>query len=82
MLQPRVWWGRRKHRDTGITHPGAGRRFALGALAAHAKAEPIKIGFAKAMTGGLAAIGRSGILATQLWAEGINARGGLLGRPI
>ena len=66
-----------------------GRRTALGALAAGAmvrsaaaEAEPIKIGFAEAMTGSLAAIGKSGIVATQIWAEAINAKGGLLGRQV
>ena len=66
-----------------------GRRTALGTLAAGAlvrsaaaEAEPIKIGFAEAMTGSLAAIGKSGIVATQIWAEEINAKGGLLGRPV
>ena len=66
-----------------------GRRTALGAIAAgtmarsaFAQAEPIKIGFAEAMTGSLAAIGKSGIVATQIWAEEINAKGGLLGRPV
>lgn len=44
--------------------------------------EPIKIGFAEAQTGSLAAIGKSGILAMQIWAEQINAKGGLLGRQV
>lgn len=45
-------------------------------------AEPITIGFAEALTGSLAAVGKSGILAMQIWAENINAKGGLLGRPV
>jgi branched-chain amino acid transport system substrate-binding protein len=45
-------------------------------------AEPITIGFAEALTGPLAVVGKTGLLATQLWAEEINAKGGLLGRPI
>jgi branched-chain amino acid transport system substrate-binding protein len=67
-----------------------GRRSALGLLATGAMAgnpvaadtAPITIGFADAMTGSLAAVGKSGILAMQIWAEEINARGGLLGRPV
>ena len=35
-----------------------------------------------ALTGGLAAVGKSGLLAMQIWAENQNAKGGLLGRPI
>ena len=45
-------------------------------------AEPITIGFADALTGGLAVVGKSGILAAQIWAEEVNAKGGLLGRPV
>jgi branched-chain amino acid transport system substrate-binding protein len=67
-----------------------GRRPALGLLAAGAtarttfaaEAAPITIGFAEALTGSLAAVGKSGILAMQIWAEDINAKGGLLGRPV
>ena len=43
---------------------------------------PIKIGFSMAMTGGLAANGRSALLAQKIWEEDVNARGGLLGRPV
>jgi branched-chain amino acid transport system substrate-binding protein len=45
-------------------------------------AEPITIGFADALTGGLAVVGKSGILAAQIWADEVNAKGGLLGRPV
>jgi branched-chain amino acid transport system substrate-binding protein len=55
---------------------------AQGSVARNAAAQPITIGFAEALTGGLAAVGKSGILAMQIWAEDINARGGLLGRPV
>jgi branched-chain amino acid transport system substrate-binding protein len=66
------------------------RRSALGVLAAGAiarsakaaDAAPVTIGFAEAMTGSLAAVGKSGILAMQIWAEDINAKGGLLGRTV
>src|SRR6201991_5140269 len=44
--------------------------------------EPIKIGFSMAMTGGLAANGKSALLAQKIWEEDINAKGGLLGRPV
>src|SRR5437016_763720 len=47
-----------------------------------AAAEPIKIGFGMALTGGLAANGKPALLAMQIWEEDINAKGGLLGRPV
>jgi branched-chain amino acid transport system substrate-binding protein len=51
------------------------------AWSAHA-ADPIKIGFSMALTGGLAPNGKSALLAMQLWEKDINAKGGLLGRPV
>jgi branched-chain amino acid transport system substrate-binding protein len=67
-----------------------GRRSAVGLLATGVMARaaiateeaPISIGFAEALTGSLAAVGKSGILAMQIWAEQTNAKGGLLGRPV
>ncbi|MBX9844261.1 MAG: amino acid ABC transporter substrate-binding protein [Xanthobacteraceae bacterium] len=45
-------------------------------------AEPIRIGFAMALTGGLAGGGKSAVVAYKMWEEDVNARGGLLGRPV
>jgi len=45
-------------------------------------ADPITIGFGMAQTGGLAAGGKSAILAMEIWRDQINAKGGLLGRPV
>jgi len=45
-------------------------------------AEPITIGFAEALTGNLAVVGKTGLLAEQIWAKDINAKGGLLGRQV
>ena len=45
-------------------------------------AEPIKIGFGMALTGGLAANGKSALLAMKIWEEDTNANGGLLERPV
>src|SRR5580658_10901287 len=67
-----------------------GRRSALslaaaGAIAGNslaAEEPPITIGFAEAMTGSLAAVGKSGILAMNIWRDDVNAKGGLLGRPV
>jgi branched-chain amino acid transport system substrate-binding protein len=53
----------------------------IGAPAAHA-ADPITIGFGMALTGGLAPNGKAALLAMQIWEEEINAKGGLLGRPV
>ena len=45
-------------------------------------AQPITIGFGMALTGGLAAAGKSALLAMQIWRDDVNAKGGLLGRPV
>jgi branched-chain amino acid transport system substrate-binding protein len=45
-------------------------------------AEPIKIGFGMALTGGLASAGKAALLAMQIWEAETNAKGGLLGRPV
>ena len=45
-------------------------------------AGPLKIGFSLALTGGLASGGRQILAAIELWRDDINARGGLLGRPV
>jgi len=47
-----------------------------------ADAPPIKIGFGMALTGPLAGGGKSALVALQMWAEDMNARGGILGRPV
>ncbi|HQT79239.1 MAG TPA: amino acid ABC transporter substrate-binding protein [Rhodopila sp.] len=53
----------------------------LAGLPARA-ADPITIGFGMALTGGLAPNGKAALLAMQVWEEEINAKGGLLGRPV
>src|SRR5207302_3975833 len=45
-------------------------------------ADPIKIGFGMGLTGGLAASGKAALLAMKIWEEEVNAKGGLLGRPV
>ena len=45
-------------------------------------AEPITIGFGMALSGGLASGGKSALLAIQIWKDEINAKGGLIGRPV
>jgi branched-chain amino acid transport system substrate-binding protein len=54
----------------------------LAGGAAAQSGQPIKIGFSMAMTGGLAANGKSALLAQKIWEEEVNAKGGLLGRPV
>ena len=44
--------------------------------------EPITIGFGMALTGPLAANGKMSLVAMQIWEDDINAKGGLLGRPV
>ena len=50
--------------------------------AAVVAAEPIKLGFSESLTGGLAVNGRQMLLTAQIWAADVNAKGGLLGRPV
>ena len=59
--------------------------FALTGLAAPAQSQsgqPITIGFGMALTGPLAANGKQTLLGMKIWEEEINAKGGLLGRPV
>ena len=56
---------------------------AMFAISANAQSkEPIKIGFGMALTGPLAANGKMSLVAMQVWEDDINAKGGLLGRPV
>src|SRR6202045_1761411 len=62
-----------------------GTLLALAAPAAQAQApsgESLKIGYGISQTGGLAPNGKSALLAQKIWEEDINAKGGLLGRPV
>ena len=45
-------------------------------------AEPIRIGFGMALTGPLAANGKMALLGMNIWKDDVNAKGGLLGRPV
>jgi branched-chain amino acid transport system substrate-binding protein len=45
-------------------------------------AAPLKVGFSMAMTGGVAQNGKQLLIALQLWRDDVNAKGGLLGRPV
>jgi len=54
----------------------------LAATFAAQAADPLKVGFSMALTGGLAGNGKAGALAIKMWADDVNARGGLLGRKV
>src|SRR5262245_59379628 len=62
----------------------AGLLIAVLALAAGSAfaADPIRIGFSMALTGGVAPNGKQLLLALEIWRDDINAKGGLLGRPV
>jgi branched-chain amino acid transport system substrate-binding protein len=54
----------------------------LFAIAPVNAAEPIKIGFGMSLTGPLSPNGKMSLVAMQIWEDDINAKGGLLGRPV
>jgi branched-chain amino acid transport system substrate-binding protein len=59
--------------------------FALWALIlpnAAKAADPIRVGMTMALTGGVAPIGKQVLAALQIWRDDVNAKGGLLGRPV
>ena len=59
----------------------AGAMFIVSGAQAQEK-EPVKIGFSMSLTGPLSANGKQALLGMQIWEEEINAKGGLLGRPV
>jgi branched-chain amino acid transport system substrate-binding protein len=65
-----------------VTRTIAAIAVVMTASASAMAAEPIKIGFSVSLTGGLASSGKAHLLSKQIWVEEINARGGLLGRPV
>jgi branched-chain amino acid transport system substrate-binding protein len=69
---------------TGLARLAAAAAAALIFMAAApAKAaDPIKIGFSMSLSGPLAANGKMSLVAMQIWEDDINAKGGLLGRPV
>jgi branched-chain amino acid transport system substrate-binding protein len=57
--------------------------FALSPATASAQSgDPVKIGYGISQTGGLAPNGKSALLAQRIWEDDVNAKGGLLGRPV
>src|SRR5579863_3393573 len=45
-------------------------------------ADPLRVGLSVALTGAVAPIGKQVLTALQIWRDDINAKGGLLGRPV
>jgi branched-chain amino acid transport system substrate-binding protein len=56
--------------------------FLWAAVPAAQAAQPLKIGFGMALTGGLAGNGKAALLAMEIWRDDVNKKGGLLGRPV
>jgi branched-chain amino acid transport system substrate-binding protein len=55
--------------------------FLLLAIPARA-ADPIRVGFSMALTGAVAPNGKQILAAFEIWRDDVNAKGGLLGRPV
>jgi branched-chain amino acid transport system substrate-binding protein len=75
------------HNWLSMTLRAAARAAVAGALvtffsAASQAQEPIRIGFGMALTGPLAANGKSALLGMKIWEEDTNAKGGLIGRQV
>lgn len=71
-----------KRRNALAMIGGTAAALALGVGGTARAAEPIKIGFSMSLTGGLASGGKSSLLAMQIWEKDVNAKGGILGRPV
>ncbi|QRG05345.1 amino acid ABC transporter substrate-binding protein [Xanthobacter dioxanivorans] len=69
-------------RRTAVAGLAAGLAVASLPAIAQTAGPPIRIGMGIALSGGLAAFGKSALLAMQLWAADVNAKGGLLGRKV
>jgi branched-chain amino acid transport system substrate-binding protein len=54
----------------------------VAALAPTRAADPIKVGFSMALTGAVAPNGNQLLVALEIWRDDVNAKGGLLGRPV
>jgi branched-chain amino acid transport system substrate-binding protein len=52
------------------------------AVSANAQQPPLRIGFGMSLTGPLAGNGKAALISMQIWAEDVNARGGILGRKV
>lgn len=66
---------------TAATLATAAAQIAAPAVVAAAE-KPLRIGLSIAQTGNIAAGGRAGLAALQMWRDDVNAAGGILGRPV
>jgi branched-chain amino acid transport system substrate-binding protein len=55
---------------------------ASGAINPAHAADPVKVGFSMALTGSVAANGKQLLAALEIWRDDVNAKGGLLNRPV
>jgi branched-chain amino acid transport system substrate-binding protein len=55
---------------------------AAPAIIARADSKPLRIGFSIAQTGGIAAGGKAGLAALEMWRGDVNGAGGVLGRQV
>ena len=69
-------------RRSALLLGGAAAAAAVTGPATAQTGQPIRIGFSMALTGGLAPNGKSALLAQKIWEEDVNAKGGMLGRPV
>ena len=75
--------GRRDFGRLAVASAVAGAGVSAGVFPALAQgANPIRIGYSMSLSGGLAGNGRAALAAHQIWAADVNAKGGLLGRPV
>jgi branched-chain amino acid transport system substrate-binding protein len=72
---------RRAFRKAAIA-AAAGVLSCLAIVSAGWAADPIKVGFSMALTGSVAPNGKQILLALEIWRDDVNAKGGLLGRPV
>ena len=70
-----------RRQTLGVMASATAAAIAPGTVFAQAR-NPIRIGFSIAQTGTLAAGGRAALLARQIWRDDVNAKDGLLGRPV
>src|SRR5215468_3748332 len=68
-----------QRRTFGKLAAGAAAGLAAPAIAQN---KPLTIGFSMNLSGPLAPNGKGALLASQIWEEEINAKGGLIGRPV
>ena len=54
----------------------------LAAMTPARAADPIKVGFSMALTGAVAPNGKQNLLALEIWRDDVNAKGGIMGRPV